>query len=149
MLRQSPQKLLHSQISHYKLKTNQLFNLNLYHKTPKIWVYRFGGCWGSNIFKKKNNEENCYTSYPIWSDAFQNSFQRSKLKLVGLFLLKRGKRDLCALTLSLWKERELRKMSLQMGWAVTQNWHSATHCNTLQHTATHDLSEVRLWGAYN
>jgi len=43
------------------------------------------------------------TAYPIWSDTFRRCFQSSKQKLVGLFSLKRGIRDLRASTSSFWE----------------------------------------------
>jgi len=53
------------------------------------------------------------TTYPTFSDNFQSSFQSSKLRLVGLFSLKRGKRDLQAWALSYGKES--RKFLLLVG----------------------------------
>jgi len=42
-----------------------------------------------------------YTAYSIWGDIFEKLFQSSKLKLEGLFSLKRGKRDVQALSFEL------------------------------------------------
>ena len=52
------------------------------------------------------------TANPTWDDIFESSFKAQSSKLQLLFLLKRGKRDIRALSF------ELLKMTPQVGLAV-------------------------------
>jgi len=54
-----------------------------------------------------------YTADPTWGDIFESCFKAQSSKLERLFSLKRGKRDVRALSF------ELSKMSPQVGLAVT------------------------------
>ena len=54
----------------------------------------------------------CCTANPTWGDILECCFKAQSSKLKGLFSLKRGKRDVRALSF------ELSKMSPQVGLAV-------------------------------
>ena len=70
------------------------------------------------------------TANPTWGDIFECCFKAQSSKLERLFSLKRGKRDVRALSF------ELSKMSSQVGLAVHYRIHKYKHTQ-LPHSFTH------------
>ena len=71
-----------------------------------------------------------HTANSTWGDIFESSKLKAPTCLLAHFSEKRRS------SFELWALKQHSKMSPQVGSAVHAT-HSATHCNTLQHTATH------------